>query len=224
MRPDLLNKILSRYPTATTWDRFHLRQRLRRCPYETLLEFFPARGKVLDIGCGFGHLGWFLRETRPGLEYFGSDIDARKIALGQAGMDSDPGGALHLFAGDAKDWSELPFDFSTVVLFDVLYLLPFTLQEEVLGFALNRLAQNRDAAILLKILPPLRGWERWRTQVQEGLMVRLGKTRASGALTPSQDPKVYSDWAIRHGLRAEIFPLKTTPASLLVTLKRTQEP
>src|SRR4029453_6548598 len=92
--PMLVHRVLAHYPAASAWDRFHLRQRLMRCPYEALLGHLPRRGRLLDIGGGFGHFGWLLSETRPELEYWGADVDARKITLGQ------PGSRLRLFAGD----------------------------------------------------------------------------------------------------------------------------
>ena len=87
MNPQLIERITARYQTASAWDRFHVRQRLRLGGYEQLLPFFPESGTVLDIGCGFGLLGWYLAETRPGLEYYGADVDARKIAVARAAFE-----------------------------------------------------------------------------------------------------------------------------------------
>ena len=202
----LLRRIVARYPTASAWDRFHLRQRLQRCPYESLLPFIPQQGRLLDIGCGFAHFGCFLRETRPGLDYWGADIDTRKIGLAQAT-------SLRVFAGDVRAWPGLPRHFIAVTMLDVLYLLPDALQKELFDFACGRLERSAEAVLVLKVLPPLKGWWRWQTLLQESAMVRLGKTRDSGALHCSQDPSTYMRWATEHGLQSKEVNVATTPPS-----------
>ncbi len=222
MKADLIARIAARYPSGSMWDRFHLKQRLRACPYEQLLPYFPDSGNVLDIGCGFGLLGWFLAETRPGLEYFGVDVDARKIELAKLAFERHPSGskAAHLHAGDIASWENRPPHFAVIAVLDVLYLLPIPLQRRVVDEACLLLDKQPDAVLLLKILPPFRGPSRFRTWIQESLMVRvLRKTRSSGALFTSQDPRLYADWARARGLDCREIVLPTSPASILLVLR-----
>jgi 2-polyprenyl-3-methyl-5-hydroxy-6-metoxy-1,4-benzoquinol methylase len=221
LTPEQIQRIAVRYPTAGAWDRFHVRHRLRLCPYDELLPHLPERGTLLDVGCGFGLLGWFLAEARPALEYWGADIDARKVALARLAFQRHPAGdrADHLHAGEVADWRERPALFNAVTVLDVLYLLPLTLQRALFDFCCRALEPR--GRLLLKILPRMRGRDRLRTWAQESLMVHvLRKTQGSGAIFASQDPGLYSGWAAERGLACREHPLPTTPPSTLLVVER----
>jgi len=214
----LASRIVAHYSNASALDRLHLAQRLRVCPYESLLTLLPTHGRLLDIGCGFGHFGWFLRETRPQLEYWGADVDARKVEVAQAGSP------LRLFAGDVRHWRDLPATFAAVTMLDVLYLLPETLQSELFAFSCRRLSREPGAVLLLKVLPVLHGWARWRTYFQESAMIAMKRTRSSGALYSSQEPAVYARWGEAHGLHSHEVALGTNPPSTLLAFSPRSNP
>jgi SAM-dependent methyltransferase len=224
VHPELVTRITARYPVASAWDRFHVRQRLRLGGYEQLLPFFPASGSVLDIGCGFGLLGGFLAEARPGLAYYGSDVDAQKIALAREALAKQTQATV--YAGDVRTWRERPARVSVVAILDVLYLLPLPLQKELFDLALSLLHPHSESSVLLlKILPLLRGPARFRTWLQESLMVRLlRKTQSSGALFPSQDPSLYAQWGRAHGMACQRIALAVSPPSTLLVLRPSGAP
>ncbi len=221
MSPDLVARIAARYGSASLWDRFHLKQRLRACPYEELLPFIPATGNALDIGCGFGLLGWFLGETRPDLQYFGVDVDARKIELAKRSFATK---TAHFHAGDVATWEGRPPHFTVIMILDVLYLLPIPRQRKLFDEACHLLEKRREAALLLKILPRFRVPGRVRTWIQESVMVRvLRKTQSSGALFTSQDPDLYAEWGRARGMECRAIELPTSPASILLVLRPRDE-
>lgn len=223
MNPESLARIASRYSTAGAWDRFHVKHRLRLCPHDALLPYLPNAGNVLDIGCGFGLLGLYLQETRPALTYYGADIDERKIALARAAFAARTTGPKpeQLFAGDVLNWRDRPSTFRVVTILDVLLLMPVELQKRLFDFSCSVLDHEPDAALLLKILPSLHGAARYRTWVQENIMVRvLRKTRSSGALFTTQDPALYESWGRAQGLVSEEVVMPTTPPSSLLVLRR----
>ncbi len=223
MQQEEIARITRRYASGSAWDRFHVKHRLRFLPHELLLPFLPTSGSVLDIGCGFGLFGWFLAEHRPGLDYYGADIDARKLELGQRSFADHYAGprAMQLHAGDVRDWRERPAQFKTVALLDVLLLLPMQLQRELFEFACQSLEKSDDAVILLKIQPWLRGMAHLRTFIQETIMVRvLRKTKTSGALFLRQDPALYEGWARELGFECERVDVPAYPPSLLLVLRR----
>jgi 2-polyprenyl-3-methyl-5-hydroxy-6-metoxy-1,4-benzoquinol methylase len=225
MTPERIDRIAARYPFAGAWDRFHLRHRLRVCPFDELLPFLPETGQLLDIGCGFGLLGWLLAEARPGLDYWGTDVDGRKIQLARSAFAQHPAGnkATHLHAGEALGWAETPARFTVITILDVLYLLPLPLQKQLFDDACTHLARTPEAALLLKILPAFRGADRWRTWLQESLMVKvLRKTRSSGAIFASQDPALYARWGEQQGLECRETAMPTTPPSTLLVLRPAQ--
>jgi hypothetical protein len=62
--------------------------------------------------------------------------------------------------------------------------------------------------------------DRWRTWLQESLMVKvLRKTRSSGAIFASQDPALYARWGQERGLDCQEVPMPTTPPSTLLVLR-----
>jgi SAM-dependent methyltransferase len=221
LTPEQIDRIAVRYPTAGAWDRFHLRHRLRLCPYDELLPHLPERGPLLDVGCGFGLLGWFLADARPALDYWGADVDERKVALAQLAFRRHPAGdrAGHLHAGDPAGWRARPARFAAITVLDVLYLLPLPLQRALFDFCYSAL--EPQGRLLLKILPRLRGRDRLRTWAQESLMVHvLRKTQGSGAIFASQDPALYAGWGRERGLSSREHPLPTAPPSTLLVLQR----
>jgi SAM-dependent methyltransferase len=217
--PDLLSRIAARYGFAGPWDRFHVRQRLKLARYDALLPHLPASGRVLDVGCGFGLLGQFLAETRPGLGYAGTDIDTRKIALARqsfSGQHVPP-----LFVGDVRNWPDCPTPVTAIALLDVLYLLPETLQQELFDFACQMLAPGPEATLLVKLRPLQTGASSWGAFLQESLMVHLlRRTHSSGALFTGQDPDVYASWGRALGFACCQLELPTVRASVLLVFRR----
>jgi SAM-dependent methyltransferase len=216
-------RIAAHYASGSAWERFHVHQRLRFFPHDVLLPFLPGTGTVLDIGCGFGLLAWYLTEHRPALTYYGADIDARKIALARASFARRPGlldpARLHL--GDVRQWGERPRELTVVAMLDVLLLLPLSMQREFFDFACRSLSHGANARLLLKIQPMLRGTAHLRTWLQETMMVRiLRKTKTSGALFFRQDPRLYAAWGSEHGLACEEHSVPTYPPSILLVLRR----
>jgi trans-aconitate methyltransferase len=81
------NSRLTRYgvsPEALGWGGGRERQTLR---FKSALEARAFTEKVvhnvLDVGCGFGDLGVWMRAVTPKLEYQGIDINSNLIAIGR---------------------------------------------------------------------------------------------------------------------------------------------
>ena len=109
-----------------SYGRFGLRARLRViirsivCPYSSLLEYFPSRGAILDVGCGDGVLAHCLPLDREGskLRYVGIDHAENKIRVAR----SVP---LKNASFLVQDISEVPPEsHDCVSLIDVLYCIP----------------------------------------------------------------------------------------------------
>jgi 2-polyprenyl-3-methyl-5-hydroxy-6-metoxy-1,4-benzoquinol methylase len=223
MSPEEIADITGHYASAGAWDRFHVKQRLRFFPHSVLLPHLPEQGNLLDIGCGFGLLGWYLARERPGVAYYGADIDTHKIELARASFARRRGATndVHLHAGDVIRWAERPSEFTVVCILDVLLLLPMELQREMFAFACRSLAPGAEARLLLKIQPYMRGTALLRTWIQENIMVNiLRKTKTSGALHFRQDPVLYVGWGREHGLVCEEVEVPTYPPSTLLVFRR----
>ncbi|MBW8887836.1 MAG: class I SAM-dependent methyltransferase [Fibrobacteres bacterium] len=237
MDPALADRIVTRYPRASSFQRWHLRGRLHLCPYDKLLKHLTGPDNLLDVGCGFGHLAWFLRETGSSLKYYGTDIDERKIAAARASLDAahangpsfdrastgrasiEPSSVDQpaFFPGDAREVAGLPERFGNILFLDVIYLMPWELQLRMLAWAMDRLAPGADSVILVKSLDEAKGFSGFRAVAEEWLMVRvLRRTRDSGALNGMRPFPEYAAFARERGFRCAIDPLGTfNPSSLL---------
>jgi len=160
-------------------ERLFVRARLASAPLARLAA--EARGpRVLEVGCGHGLLCALVADAWPDAEVVGVDVDARKIAWARASVGRLPRARFEL--GPAQGL--LPAEagrFDSVLVADVLYLLPLAEQRALL--ATCRRLLRPGGRLVLKEAEDDRGWRTWKALWQERLMVlALGRTRASGAL------------------------------------------
>lgn len=232
-----IGRILARYPHASAFQRWHMRGRLRLCPYDALPKHLTGSGTLLDVGCGFGHLAWCLESVKPGLRYFGTDIDARKIALAQGSLvaaavspamasgkaPGDPAraSAAEFRFGDARELPDLPERFGNIVFLDVLYLMPWEMQKGMLEWAFAHLASDLGSALVIKTMEEARGFSGFRAVAEEWIMVKLlRRTLSSGALNGARPASDYLDFARGLGFRGETESLGTFNPSTLIRFRR----
>ncbi len=118
------------------WMRGYVRGKLRSDPiYATVAKLLSGSPlPLLDIGCGIGLLGLFLRENGYTQPIHGIDFDERKIA--QARRAAGVGDDLHFEKSDAVC---LP-DFSgNIAIIDVLHYLDAPAQRALLEAVVNRI-------------------------------------------------------------------------------------
>src|SRR5215470_16983498 len=63
------------------WGRFWI---LRQRFLDEIGQYLPERGRVLDLGCGFGLFSLYYASIRPGLRLEGFDRNARRVAMARA--------------------------------------------------------------------------------------------------------------------------------------------
>jgi SAM-dependent methyltransferase len=234
-----IDRILDRYPHASAFQRWHMRGRLKLCPYEKLDRHLTGEGNLLDVGCGFGHFAWHLAAVKPGLRYYGTDIDARKIALAQGcltaggsargieapsnrGEAARSGASLPQFhLGDAVRVSDLPENFGNIVFLDVLYLLPWESQKDLMAWALGRLAPGPDSVMVIKTMEQARGFSGFRAVAEEWIMVSLlRRTLSSGTLNGARPASDYLEFARGLGFTGEVETLGTFNPSTVMRFHR----
>jgi SAM-dependent methyltransferase len=227
-------RILERYPHASAFQRWHMRGRLKLCPYERLDRHLTGPGTLLDVGCGFGHLAWHLVAVKPDLRYYGTDVDARKIALAQSCPQSTPRVAIrsgtkavaplpspYFRLGDAMTLSGLPETFGNIVFLDVLYLMPWAAQQRMLAWALGRLAPGPDSAVVIKTMDKAEGVSGFRAVAEEWIMVSLlRRTVSSGTLNGARSTGDYLDFANSMGFKGEAEALGTFNPSTIIRFHR----
>jgi 2-polyprenyl-3-methyl-5-hydroxy-6-metoxy-1,4-benzoquinol methylase len=128
-------RVVAQFPQL--WLRGYVRSKLRRDPvYPTAYKLFRDSDEpILDIGCGFGLLSFYLRERGCRQPILGLDVDARKIRQG-----GDIAAARYRNVDLRHHDVQEPLDaFSgNVALFDVLHYLSPAHQTALL----SRLAQG----------------------------------------------------------------------------------
>ncbi len=85
MRSEASHSVIRAYDDrivrAYCWGRFGI---LRQRFLDEIGQYLPARGRVLDVGCGFGLFSLYYATTRPGLVLEGLDRNARRIEMARS--------------------------------------------------------------------------------------------------------------------------------------------
>ena len=122
-------RVAGRFQPA--WLRGYARGKLRRdAVYATAYELLRGSPHpILDVGCGVGLLGLYLRERGCRNPVLGLDADARKIDYGAAIVTASYDG-LEVRHHDVA--AGLPRFRGNIALFDVLHYLPVNVQSALL--------------------------------------------------------------------------------------------
>lgn len=153
---------------------------------------------LLDIGCGLGLLGQYLRECGFRARYCGVDLDAKKIAEAQAAAARDEL-ALEFATGAA---ASLPAFQGDVALFDVLHYLPAAGQQRLLIDAAERVSPGGLMVIRNVLREP--SWRFRVTIAQERFARALGWMRYPVTHYPEREE-------IEAPLRATGFATRVMP-------------
>lgn len=147
--------------------RSYARGKLRWDPvFATAASLFAeSKHALLDIGCGLGLLGQYLRERGFRAPYRGLDLDAKKIDAARAAADADLD--LQFATGSA---TAMPAFRGNVALVDLLHYLPADLQRRTLADAAERVAA--DGVLMIRSVLRDRSW-RFRTTLLEERLARM---------------------------------------------------
>lgn len=122
-------EILSLYSGAGIKERFHVYIRLKTCPFREIEKYVPKRGKVLDLGCSHGILSNWLALSSMDRRVIGIDYSEEKIHIAQiCRTDSD---RVFFSVGDICQLNR-DENYNAIVISDVLYLVPFNVQEGII--------------------------------------------------------------------------------------------
>lgn len=166
-----LNRAVHRYRSAPLAPRLFVHGRAFLSDLAFVERFVPRKGFIVDLGCGHGLFACLLRESSEARRVLGVDIDDRKIdvARGAAGDTQ----WLRFEVGDILE--EPPPRCDAVTIVDVLYLLPFGHQEQVLRNAAAALGEG--GPLIVKAQEKRTDPRYAITYAQEMITVGLGFTR-----------------------------------------------
>lgn len=166
-----LGRALARYRTAPLGARLFVRGRAFLSDLAVVERYVPKKGFIVDLGCGHGLFACVLRESSPTRRVLGIDLDQRKIDIARAAIQDTSW--LRFEAGDIV--AQPPPKCDAVTIVDVLYLMPFDVQEQVLRNAASALGEG--GPLIVKAQERRTDPRYAVTYLQEMVTVSLGFTR-----------------------------------------------
>ncbi len=149
---------------AYCWGRFWI---LRQRFLDEVGQYLPRRGRVLDLGCGFGLFSLYYASVRPAIEIEGIDLNPRRIAMARKA-------ALRLGLRNARYEVGNATDFRGGRLFDAAYMLDIIhhIPPETVRPLLEQMAKAlpTGARLLIKDVDTHPAWKRWFTHALDRLM------------------------------------------------------
>jgi len=113
---------------------WYLRVKIRmENDYKTFHELLPLRGRILDIGCGYGFMSYLLQFAGPERELLGYDYDEGKIAVASRCFSHSD--KIHFIHTDIGEMRISQAD--AIILSDVLHYLDPEKQESLLRQSMN---------------------------------------------------------------------------------------
>lgn len=131
--------IISTYPE---FKRFYSIKK-RIFPIASCVAQFPDQGTLVDLGCGNGLFAGLLAKSRPGLSILGIDDDDKKIQLANQVFGSFQN--ISFRKGNIVEIDYPRGDHYSLI--DVLYLIPYPLQEAIIDKISNLIPVHGELII-----------------------------------------------------------------------------
>lgn len=213
-----LGRALARYARAPLAARLFVRGRAFLSDLAVVERYVPKKGFIVDLGCGHGLFACVLRESSPTRRVLGIDLDPRKIEVARSAIQDTTW--LRFETGDIV--SEPPPKCDAVTIVDVLYLLPFEAQEQVLRNAASALGEG--APLIVKSQDRRTDPRFAFTYLQEMVTVSLGFTRGGRDrfFFPSRDEALAM--FERAGFLVDVVEMPRRPYTDVVYLARKAPP
>lgn len=187
---------------------------LERKNFEFYDELIGDRTSIMDIGCGYGYLSYYLHYRNPKRTIKALDYDQEKILVAANGRKKSEG--LSFEAADIRAVDFEPMD--VVFLNDVLHYLPKTDQDIVL----EQIAASMNDNGILFIRDGLKELEERfkKTKFTEFLSTKLfkfNKTTNELSFLSRSDMEVF---ALKHGFSLEIIEHSKMTSNVLLILRK----
>ena len=179
MRSEAILSVIRAYDDlvvrAYCWGRFWI---LRQRFLDEIGQYLPERGRVLDLGCGFGLFSLYYARVNPGLEIEGLDLSPRRIAMARAA-------AARLGLGNVRYEAGNVMDFRGATAFDAAYMLDIVhhIPPGTVRPLLEQVAKTLPAGrlLLIKDVDTQPAYKRWFTHALDRVMDPRTPVRYWGA-------------------------------------------
>ncbi|MES2627858.1 MAG: 1-acyl-sn-glycerol-3-phosphate acyltransferase [Bacteroidota bacterium] len=211
----LLNRIFQNYlykGPVLEWY-FRIKWRLEASNFEHYDRLTGDRKRILDIGCGYGYLSYYLHFRDPERQITGLDYDEDKIAVAANGFNIQP--SLQFRSGDMLAY-DIPE--SDVIFFnDVLHYVNREQQEQLIVRAIGALSNNGILVIRDGITD---SGKHSATEKTELISTKIfGFNRSRGALSFFSSSFI-ADLAARFGLSYELVSHSQKTSNVLFILRK----
>jgi 2-polyprenyl-3-methyl-5-hydroxy-6-metoxy-1,4-benzoquinol methylase len=168
---EVISAVVASYDDRITrlyaWIRFKI---LRQPFLEELDQYLPSKGRILDLGCGFGLFSLYFGSLEPERELVGLDLNPRRVARAtrsaqKLGLDN-----VEYRVQNAVEVSRRE-RFDAIYALDLMHHLPVTRVSEVLA-ELRRMVED-DGLLLVKEVEDRPWHKRWFTLILDRLMVGM---------------------------------------------------
>ncbi len=168
MRSDAILRVIRAYDDlvvrAYSWGRFWI---LRQRFLDEIGQYLPERGRVLDLGCGFGLFSLYYASVRPGLEIQGLDLNPRRIAMARAAAGRLGLANVRYEIGNVMDFrGGGPVD--AAYMLDIVHHIPEDTVRPLLEQVAKVLPPGR--LLLIKDVDTQPAYKRWFTHALDWLM------------------------------------------------------
>lgn len=188
------NNVLSRYKWAPLTTRAFIAARWLLTPYRRIASFLPAKGTLLDLGCGHGLFAFAALEAFPDLRVIGTDHDPSRIAMATRAANADASFAT----GDLLKPPAGSYD--AIALLDLMHYFSPAEQEQIFVRAYQQLASG--GVLLVREVDPRGLFNR----IWERVMTATGFTRTKKEGLHFRSPQGWRETLERLGFRVRTVP------------------
>lgn len=164
-----VSELIGLYKNLSPLARFHMYIRLKRAYFDKIERFVVKKGHILDFGCGHGFFSLYLAKKSKARTITAIDIAKNKIAIAKKSTHT-----LQVsFHQVQKTESFLTHSssFDSIVIVNVLYLLPQKKQEALVAKAAKALKPG--GKLLIVEHNAAKRFKTLYTKVREFLMVKV---------------------------------------------------
>jgi SAM-dependent methyltransferase len=142
-------------------------QILRQRFLDEIGQYLPHNGIVWDIGCGFGLFSLYFAATRPHCQFYGFDLNPRRIEIARRAALSLKITNVHFEVGDARNFKP-ETAIAAAYMLDIIHHIPRTSAKPLLGALINALDQR--GSLIVKDVDDRPFWKCWFTLILDKLM------------------------------------------------------
>lgn len=146
------------------WGRFWI---LRQRFLDEIGQYLPARGRVLDLGCGFGLFSLYYASVLPEVRLQGLDRNPRRIAMAQTAARRLGLANVRYDVGDVMDFRGGE-GFDAVYMLDIVHHIPVEAVRPLLEQVAKVLPP--DGMLVIKDVDRTPAYKRWFTLALDKIM------------------------------------------------------